>query len=77
MKNYTIKQACEALGFKHVKVRAIIKNGEEVKRGRKVSSDEWYLLAINVGTIKMPRWVIEEEEIINFLKRKAKDNGGF
>jgi hypothetical protein len=25
----------------------------------------------------MPRWVIEEEEIINFLKRKAKDNGGF
>jgi hypothetical protein len=40
MKNYTIKQACEALGFKHVKVRAIIKNGEEVKRGRKVSSDE-------------------------------------
>jgi hypothetical protein len=78
MKNLSIKQACEVLSFKHVKIRALIRNGEEVKKGIRLRvSDQDYLLAINVGSLRMPRWIIEEDEIIAFLKRKAKGNRGF
>jgi hypothetical protein len=72
MEKFTIKEAIEGkhfpLSIRHL--RNLIYRGEEKKQGKDVGVD--YIRAINIGSIKMPRWLIEKEEIEAWILRKAK-----
>lgn len=74
MELLTIAQATEELSkifpIGHRRLRKLIHNGE-LKKSDKYSGED-YVRAVNLGSDAMPRWGIEKEELISWIKRKAK-----
>lgn len=72
MKTFTLRQLIEENIFplKIRSLRRMVANWEAKKRNEYHGDD--YLLAINVSTTdKGCQWVVEQEQIDNWLKRKA------